>query len=109
MDIAGKYNEFDPEKVKACLDVLKGKVSGHELGRGYSPVIYIELPYWTHQREGSREHNGERIPESETKELVEKIRRMFTDIGKCDEFDVLGLKGHRVRVWVGLDRRTLNF
>jgi len=99
VDIVGRYNDFDQEKVKACLDVLKGKVSGYELGRECSPVIHIELPYWTHQREGNQKRNGERIPESETKKLVEEMRHMFKDVRLCDEFDILGLKEHHVRVW----------
>jgi len=77
VDIIGVYNNFDPNKVKDVMRAFRGQVSGYEVGREYSPVIYVWLPYWTHQREYSDEHYGERIPEEELKGLKRGLMVSF--------------------------------
>lgn len=92
-----QYNEFDGERVAAAVEKLRGRVSGVEFGREGSPVLYIELPYWTHQREesvpGSR---GVKISDDENERLVAEIKRLFLDELKADEFSV---NRRRIRVW----------
>ena len=92
-----EYNEFDGERVASAVEKLRGRISGLEFGREGSPVLYVELPYWTHQREGVETLvKGIRIPDAENDRLVEELRQVFVDELKADEF---GVDGRRVRVW----------
>lgn len=91
------YNEFDGERVAAAVSSLKGKVSGIEFGREGSPVLYLELPYWTHQREeASPEEKGTKISDEQNDVLVSEIKQLFVDQLKADEFSV---NKRRIRVW----------
>jgi len=57
------YNNFEGKKVADALAEFRGTVSGVAFGREGSPVIYIDLPYWTHQREEvTTEGKGQKIP-----------------------------------------------
>src|SRR4030095_6301724 len=57
-----EYNGFDGNKVADAIEQFKGKFAAYEFGREGSPVLYVSLPYWTHQREGAPRGNmGERI------------------------------------------------
>jgi hypothetical protein len=92
-----QYNEFDGERVAAAVEKLRGRVSGVEFGREGSPVVYIELPFWTHQREESA-LNGIRtkITDADNEKFVADLKQVFVDELKADEFSVAG---RRVRVW----------
>lgn len=91
------YNEFNGERVAAAVEKFRGRVMGLEFGREGSPVLYIDLPYWTHQREGADTiGQGTRISDAENDSLVEELRQVFVDDLKADEF---GVDGRRVRVW----------
>lgn len=91
------YNEFNGERVALAVEKLKGKVSGVEFGREGSPVLYIELPFWTHQRE---EHplgeTGTKISDRDTDKFIADLRRVFVDELNADE---LSVSHRRVRVW----------
>jgi hypothetical protein len=70
VDIIGGYNNFEPGKIKDAIRPFCGQVTGYEVGREYSPVIYVVLPYWTHQREDwERQEMGEQIPQREIEKL----------------------------------------
>lgn len=99
VDIMGKYHDFDPKKVKTCLDFCKGKVSGYELGReGSSPVIYIKLPFWEHQREEKEKIKKlAPIPADKRRKLIKEIRQVFENVGRCSTFDVLSCR--HIRIW----------
>jgi hypothetical protein len=91
------YNEFDGERVANAVSSLKGRVSGVEFGREGSPVLYIELPFWTHQREGaSATEKGIKIDDAQSDALANELRALFVDQLKADEFSV---NRRRVRVW----------
>lgn len=95
--MVGVYNAFNGPKVADALLRLRGKVSSIEFGREGSPVIYIELPYWTHQiEETSISGQGTRISESESAALASEIKRLFVTELKADEFSV---ESRRVRIW----------
>jgi len=86
VEAIGGYNEFDPDKVKEVIRRFRGRVEGWEIGREYSPVIYVHLPYWTHHREGSTEISGERIPPEEMEKLKRELIEAFR--GACaDEIE----------------------
>ena len=92
-----RYNEFNGESVATAIDKLHGQVSGVEFGREGSPVLYIELPYWTHQREEAAPNGlGTKIPEMENDALVAQLRRVFVGELKAEEFSV---SRRRVRIW----------
>ena len=92
-----RYNDFDGEHVAAAVEKLRGQVSGVEFGRDGSPVLYIELPYWTHQREEAVPAGmGSKISDADNDRLVAELRRVFVGELKADEFSV---NRRRVRVW----------
>lgn len=47
--LVGRYNRFNPSKVLSELEPLFPRLSGVEIGRAGSPVIYARVPHWTHQ------------------------------------------------------------
>ena len=92
-----RYNEFDGERVANAVSGLKGRVAGVEFGREGSPVLYIELPFWTHQREEAPPtEKGTKISDAQMEALVNELRALFIDQLKADEFSV---NRRRVRVW----------
>jgi len=97
ISLVKQYNEFDGERVSAAVEKLRGRVSGIEFGREGSPVLYIELPYWTHQREeATTAETDAKIPEAENDKFVAELRQVFVDELKADEFSV---NRRRIRVW----------
>ena len=91
------YNEFNGERVALAVEKLHGRVSGVQFGREGSPVLYIELPYWTHQREEyAQRGTGTRISDDEAEKFVAELRQVFVNELKADEFSV---NRRRVRVW----------
>lgn len=92
-----EYNEFNGERVAAAVEKLRGRVSGVEFGREGSPVLYIELPYWTHQREETVQTGmGTKITDDESDKVVSELRRVFVTELRADEFSV---SRRRVRIW----------
>lgn len=92
-----QYNNFEGERVAAAIERLRGRVSGVEFGREGSPVVYIELPFWTHQREETRPGAAQsRISDAETEKMVSELKAIFVNDLKADEFVV---KRNRVRIW----------
>lgn len=91
------YNAFDGEKVAHALTAFEGRVAGVEFGREGSPVIYVDLPYWTHQREGDVSQGpGVRLSDQDNDKLVSELRSVFVGPLKADEFSV---QQRRVRIW----------
>jgi len=91
------YNEFDGERVANAVSSLKGRVSGVEFGREGSPVLYIELPFWTHQREEANPaEKGAKINDAQSDAFANELRALFVDQLKADEFSV---NRRRVRIW----------
>ena len=92
-----QYNDFEGEKVAAAVQQLRGRVSGIEFGRDGSPVLFIELPYWTHQREEPlTESMGTKIEDEENDQSVAQLKQVFVTELKASEFSV---RGRRIRVW----------
>jgi hypothetical protein len=92
-----QYNEFEGERVAEAVQQLRGKVSGVEFGRDGSPVLFVELPYWTHQREEMlTEGMGVKISDAENEKFIAELKSVFVEKLKATEFSV---KGRRVRIW----------
>ena len=95
--IVKSYNDFDGEKVAAALGRFRGKVSAVEFGRSGSPLLYIELPHWTHQREETIPAGmGTRISEELNQQLVEELRQTFVVELNARDFSE---NKRRVRIW----------
>ncbi|MES1146756.1 MAG: hypothetical protein ABUL52_00010, partial [Solimonas sp.] len=59
------------KKVAEALTEFRGQVSAIEFGREGSPVLYIDLPYWTHQREEvNPDGKGVRIGDKDNDSLL---------------------------------------
>lgn len=92
-----KYNEFQGEPVAVAVAKFRGRVSGVEFGREGSPVLYFDLPYWSHQREeASLGAPRTKISDSENDLLVAELKHLFVTELHADEFSV---NQRRVRVW----------
>ena len=95
--IVKSYNDFEGEKVAAALGRFRGKVSAVEFGRSGSPLLYIELPHWTHQREETIPAGmGTRISEELNQQLVEELRQTFVVELNARDFSE---NKRRVRIW----------
>lgn len=91
------YNVPFGGPVSAAMAGFRGEVSGWQVGRENSPVVYVELPYWTNQREGGDPvGQGERIDEAATAALVARLRTAFVDGAHASEF---GVERNTVRMW----------
>lgn len=97
--LVDSYNAFKGEKVAAALTQFRGRVTSYQFGRERSPVLYINLPYWTHQREGSPKGQGERIDDAEFRKLVAELRGIFSGTLACDEFELDPVRKRTVRIW----------
>ncbi len=95
------YEEFDGAKIAEAISQFKGRIAAYEFGREGSPVLYVRLPYWTHQREGSpRRKAGVRIEDAENDSLVAMLRDTFVEKLGASEFgagDVVDKR--KLRVW----------
>jgi hypothetical protein len=95
--LVGPYNDFDGERVAAAVQGLRGRISGVLFGRAGSPVLYVELPYWTHQREETlADGPGSKISEADHAALVAELRHLFVTELKATEFST---RGRTLRVW----------
>ena len=50
--VIAEYDRFKGPLVAEGIKRFAGRVSAIEFGREGSPVLYVHLPYWTHQTEG---------------------------------------------------------
>ena len=91
------YNDFNGENVAEALGRFRGRVSAIEFGRSGSPILFIELPHWTHQREETTaEGIGTRIGEDDHRALIAELRKVFVEDLRATAFTE---EGRRVRVW----------
>ena len=82
------YEEFDGAKIAEAISQFKGRFAACEFGREGSPVLYVRLPCWTHQREGSpARKDGVRIEEAENDSLVAMLRDTFVEKLGASEFE----------------------
>jgi hypothetical protein len=85
-----EYGWFKGADVADALGPFKGRVSGYEFGREGKPVLYINLPPWTHHREGSYpwvKAPSRRVTVAEKNTLVAELRSAlprFTEFGFTD-------------------------
>ena len=98
--IVAQYNSFDGVEVANALKQFRGKVSCYEFGRAGSPILHIDIPYWTHQREYyNGPKPGERITEAELTELVEEMKKVFMIQHLADEFGKDPIMERKIYFW----------
>jgi len=98
--VVPEYGRFKGALVAEGIRRFTGRVMSIQFGREGSPVLYVQLPYWTHQREGPITHQmGTRIPDEEHKRLVEELRKVFVDELSAEEFGPDTIDKRRIRIW----------
>lgn len=98
--VVPEYGSFRGDAVAEGIKRFAGRVSSVEFGREGSPVLYVQLPYWTHQREGPiPREKGTRITDEETNKLVQGLRRVFVDGIGAEEFGPDSIDKRKIRIW----------
>ena len=94
------YDDFDGVKVAEAIGQFRGNIAAYEFGREGSPVLYVKLPYWTHQREGSPKGKaGTRIEDTENDILVARIEDTLVSKLGASEFGAVITDKRMIRVW----------
>jgi hypothetical protein len=95
-----EYGSFKGEQVAKGIQRFAGRVTSVQFGREGSPVLYIDLPYWTHQREGPLGKSpGSRISDEENRKLVQELRKVFVNDLLAEEFSTDTINKRTVRIW----------
>jgi hypothetical protein len=94
------YEEFDGVKVAEAIGQFKGRIAAYEFGREGSPVLYVGLPYWTHQCEGSLPGKaGTRIEDAESDSLAAMLKDTLVTTLGASEFEAVNADKRKLRVW----------
>jgi hypothetical protein len=92
--------DFKGAEVAKGIQRFAGRVSSVQFGREGSPVLYVELPYWSHQREGPITKGvGSRISDEENQQLVQELRNVFVNQLLAEEFSADPINNRRIRIW----------
>lgn len=98
--VVEQYNSFEGAKVAEAIKQFRGQVGCYEFGRAGSPVLHINIPYWTHQKEyynGSKQ--GKRITDKEVEKLIEQLQMVFQGTLYADEFGKDSIMERKVYFW----------
>jgi hypothetical protein len=100
VQLVPEYGTFKGSEVAKGIQRFAGRVSSVQFGREGSPVLYIGLPYWTHQREGPITKGvGSRISDQENQRLVQELRKVFVDELLAEEFSADPINKRTIRIW----------
>jgi hypothetical protein len=100
IQLTPEYGSFNGTLVANALLRFKGRVSSVQFGREGSPVLYIDLPYWTHQREGPvAKGTGARISDEENQQFIQELRKVFVEELHAEEFSTDRINKRTVRIW----------
>ncbi len=95
-----EYGHFKGAEVAKGIQGFAGRVSGVAFGREGSPVLYVHLPYWTHQREGPNTMGmGTKISDQDNEQLVRELRKVFVDELAAEEFGPDTINERVIRIW----------
>lgn len=96
------YNNFDGANVAQAVMALheRGMLMDASFGREGSPVLYLTVPYWTHQRSNAERFSaqGERIPDETQRAYLDAINEIMRGL-KADEISESEPSGNTVRAW----------
>ncbi len=94
------YRSFNGEAVAQAIATFEGRVSSMQFGRELSPVLYVRLPQWTHQREMSpSDVERRRISDDENAKLIAELKRKFVEELGASEFGPERGDQRLIRVW----------
>jgi hypothetical protein len=101
IELVPEYGAFRGATVAAAVRALSGRVQGIQFGREGPPVLYIDLPYWTHQREGPVSNVfGSKISDEEHARMVEELRAVFVgQLGAVEFGQADRVRKRVIRVW----------
>lgn len=100
VQLVPEYGRFNGALAAKALLRFSGRVSSVQFGREGSPVLYIDLPYWTHQREGPViKAAGIRISEEENGQMIQELKQVFVGDLHADEFSTDQVRKRTVRIW----------
>lgn len=95
-----EYGHFKGAAVAKAIQGFAGRTSGMQFGREGSPVLYVHLPYWTHQREGPNTKGmGTKISDQDNQQLVRELRKVFVDELEAEEFGPDTINERVIRIW----------
>jgi len=95
-----EYGHFKGDAVAKGIQSFAGRVSGVAFGRELSPVLYMHLPYWTHQREGPiTKAAGTRISDQDNQQLVAELKKVFVGELGAEEFGPDTVNKRVIRIW----------
>jgi hypothetical protein len=95
-----EYGPFKGAAVAKGIQSFAGRVSGVAFGRELSPVLYMHLPYWTHQREGPIEKAaGTRVSDQDNQRLVAELKKVFVGELGAEEFGPDSIDKRTIRIW----------
>jgi hypothetical protein len=95
-----EYGHFKGAAVAKGIQGFAGRVSGVAFGREGSPVLYVHLPYFTHQREGPMPRPpGSKISDQENEQLVKELRKVFVEELGAEEFGPDSINPRVIRIW----------
>jgi hypothetical protein len=98
--VVPEYGKFKGALVAEGIKRFAGRVTGVAVGREGSPVLYMDLPYWTHQREGPiGKGMGSRISDEEHAKLVAELHQVFVTKLGAQEFGADGINKRKIRIW----------
>ena len=100
VQLVPEYGDFKGAAVAKGIQGFAGRVSGVAFGREGSPVLYVHLPYWTHQREGPMPRpSGAKISDQDNGQLVRELRKVFVDQLGAEEFGPDSIDKRTIRIW----------
>lgn len=112
MEVHRGCNNFDPAKVADTIGVIFDDASEIEIGAEGSPVLYVHLPFYTHQRMGAEwQGMGERYTDEQRQAFAHRVIAWARSMD-ADEISVYqypptdspvwnkpGERPYRVRIW----------
>lgn len=100
VNIVESHNDFESNRVNEAIEKIFPLVSGFEFGREYSPVLYINIPYWTSQQNQNinrKNHKARQLTDIEKTEIINKVLTAFTEAKADENFYDKDL--NKVRAW----------
>jgi hypothetical protein len=96
-----EHNAFEGEAVADGLSRFAGRLSYAEFGRRGSPILWLQFPMWTHQREESQltMKEGVRISESEYEDFKSEAIKTFIDGTHADSWGEHEILSRKLWFW----------
>lgn len=96
-----EHNAFEGEAVADGLSKFAGRLMCTEFGRRGSPILWVQFPMWSHQRERCRLtiKDGEKIPDSEYEAVKAEAIKTFVDECFADSWGEHEILSRKLWFW----------